>query len=220
MKIISQLAKHSKKDDDFGRNDDDWDVYKVIRKDTGDSDSEAEQERLAEYEAALKENAPEFVLDPDQELAVSQDSPEWYQLHLATERIRIPEILFQPSIIGHDQAGISETIEFILGKYPANVQKDLAANVFVTGSLAKLPGLRERLVCDLRKMRPAGDHIGVTVARDPAGDAWRGGRDFARKNAENGECFVTRQEFLENGAEFLKEHRLSNRYFRTPEDPS
>ena len=32
MKIISQLAKHSKKDDDFGRNDDDWDVYKVIRK--------------------------------------------------------------------------------------------------------------------------------------------------------------------------------------------
>ena len=63
--------------------------------DTGDSDSEAEQERLAEYEAALKENAPDFVLDPDQELAVSQDSPEWYQLHLATERIRIPEILFQ-----------------------------------------------------------------------------------------------------------------------------
>ena len=64
--------------------------------DTGDSDSEAEQERLAEYEAALKENAPDFVLDPDAEADnVSQDSPEWYQIHLATERIRIPEILFQ-----------------------------------------------------------------------------------------------------------------------------
>ena len=66
--------------------------------DTGDSDSEAEQERLAEYEAALKENAPDYVLDPDEQLAVSQDSPEWYQLHLATERIRIPEILFQVSV--------------------------------------------------------------------------------------------------------------------------
>ena len=54
-----------------------------------------------------------------------------------------------------------------------------------------------------------------------AGDAWRGGRDFARSNADDGsDCFVTRQEFLENGAEFLKEHRLSNRYFRTPQDPS
>ena len=32
MKIISQLAKNTKKEDDFGRNDDDWDVYKIIRK--------------------------------------------------------------------------------------------------------------------------------------------------------------------------------------------
>ena len=35
MKIITQLAAaktKSKKEDDFGRNDDDWDVYNVIRK--------------------------------------------------------------------------------------------------------------------------------------------------------------------------------------------
>ena len=83
--------------------------------DTGDSDSEAEQERLAEYEAALKENAPDFVLDPDQELAVSQDSPEWYQLHLATERIRIPEILFQ---VGGDsvRCSLSGCNKFLLGR--------------------------------------------------------------------------------------------------------
>ena len=38
------------------------------------------------------------MLDPDAAAEadnVSQDSPEWYQIHLATERIRIPEILFQ-----------------------------------------------------------------------------------------------------------------------------
>ena len=56
---------------------------------------------------------------------IARDSPEWYQLHLATEQIRISEILFQPSIIGHEQAGISETIEFILKKcyrgYHANL---------------------------------------------------------------------------------------------------
>ena len=52
-------------------------------------------------------------------------------------------------------------------------------------------------------------------------DAWRGGRDFAQGNAggSGGDCYVTRQEFLEKGAEFLKEHRLSNRYFRTPTLP-
>ena len=77
--------------------------------------------------------------------------------------------LLQPSIIGHDQAGISETVEFVLGKFPAAVQRALAANVFVTGSLARLPGMRERLVADLRRVRPAGDPIGVTVAKDPGG---------------------------------------------------
>ena len=59
----------------------------------GDSDSEEEQERLTEYESVLKEHDPSFSLPEDEE--VSHDSVEWYQLHLATERIRTPEILFQ-----------------------------------------------------------------------------------------------------------------------------
>ena len=32
MRIISQLAKREKKDDNFGRRDEDWDVYKAINK--------------------------------------------------------------------------------------------------------------------------------------------------------------------------------------------
>ena len=32
MRMISQLAKNSKKEDNFGMNDDDWEVYKKINK--------------------------------------------------------------------------------------------------------------------------------------------------------------------------------------------
>ena len=59
--------QHTKKDDTFGMNDDDWDVYKKIRKDTGDSDSEEEQEKLAEYENVLRENDPNFDQDDDKD---------------------------------------------------------------------------------------------------------------------------------------------------------
>ena len=45
---MAQLAKSSKKDDNFGANDDDWEVYKKINKDHGDSDSEEELERLTQ----------------------------------------------------------------------------------------------------------------------------------------------------------------------------
>ena len=52
MRMISQLAKVNKKEDTFGMNDDDWDVYNTVRKDQGDSDSEEEQQKLTEYEAS------------------------------------------------------------------------------------------------------------------------------------------------------------------------
>ena len=48
----------------------------------------------------------------------------------------------------------------------------MVSGVFVTGSLASLPGLKERLEIDLRAMRPFGSTFEVKVARDPKLDAW------------------------------------------------
>ena len=40
-------------------------------------------------------------------------------------RISLP----QPSILGHDQAGISETVEFVLKKYPPETQVSQSGRV-------------------------------------------------------------------------------------------
>ena len=77
---------------------------------------------------------PKFSNSSQDNDEISRDSPEWYQIHLATERLRVPEIYFQPSIIGCDQAGISETLDFILKKYDEETSTNLASNVFVTGT--------------------------------------------------------------------------------------
>lgn len=42
MRLISQLARNTKKEDTFGQRDEDWDVYKQISREAGDSDSEEE----------------------------------------------------------------------------------------------------------------------------------------------------------------------------------
>lgn len=64
MRIISQLArKESRKEkfgDDFGKRDEDWDVYKTISRENGDSDSETENEKLMEYEEILRHHDPTF----------------------------------------------------------------------------------------------------------------------------------------------------------------
>ena len=66
-------------------------------------------------------------------------------MHLATEQIRAPELLFQPSMSGSCQAGLAELVEFVLVKFPSHVAEQLANNVFLTGGLAGIQGLQERL---------------------------------------------------------------------------
>ncbi|CAI9575892.1 unnamed protein product [Staurois parvus] len=41
---------------------------------------------------------------------------EYHQMYLGTERIRVPEVLFQPSLIGEDQAGLAETMQYMLDR--------------------------------------------------------------------------------------------------------
>ncbi|XP_052220577.1 actin-related protein 5-like isoform X2 [Dreissena polymorpha] len=125
MKIISQLAKNTKKDDTFGQDDKDWDVYKEINPNMSDSDSEAEELQLEELETMLKEHDPDFQKEMDKE-AGEFDITEYYRLHIAVERIRVPELLFQPSMIGLDQAGIVETMDYVFKKYTAQLQDRLA----------------------------------------------------------------------------------------------
>lgn len=49
---------------------------------------------------------------------------EAHQLHVGVERLRAPEILFQPGMIGIEEAGLAETIAYVLKQYtPENQVK-------------------------------------------------------------------------------------------------
>lgn len=76
MRIISQLARKEKGDDDFGMRDEDWDVYKAISKD-GDSDSDTENEKLIEFEEILRHHDPTFE---DHQQIVPECAAESYQV--------------------------------------------------------------------------------------------------------------------------------------------
>lgn len=57
-------------------------------------------------------------------------------------------------MIGIGEAGLAETIDFVLKLFPAETQQRLVNNVFLTGGVAKLSGLRERLNKELMEIRP------------------------------------------------------------------
>ncbi|KAJ2354741.1 Nuclear actin-protein involved in chromatin remodeling, partial [Coemansia sp. RSA 2618] len=155
--------------------------------------------------AILEKTAAPLKLD---NAAIIARAAREYQLHLNVERIRVPEIIFRPSLVGLDQAGLLETIDGIVRQ--TGNRLSLVNNVFVTGGgFSGAAGILERLQKDIRSIVPAGTPIAVRRAADPLRDAWRGA---ALWSMNEGEAFkascITRQDYLEYGGEYLREHAL------------
>ncbi|XP_023218711.1 actin-related protein 5-like [Centruroides sculpturatus] len=130
-------------------------------------DSEVtDEEKIQELEIIIREYDREFNRKPftGTESSLSFSLADYYQLHLGIEQIRIPEIFFQPSIIGIDQAGIAETLEMVLSCYSHQTQLDLVQNVFLTGGCVCIPGFKERIQGELLAMRPFQSHFHVQLA--------------------------------------------------------
>ncbi|KAG0335027.1 Nuclear actin-protein involved in chromatin remodeling [Podila horticola] len=240
MKSIAALAsdapppkrrRKGQDEDTFGQDDDDWMVYREISRED-DSEDEEEANQLNEYESQLLKFDPNFLhehtmnaytpknsflhyythglgpYDP----AVGPSLEQTYQLHLNVERVRVPEVFFQPGIIGLDQTGLVETIHDVLKRFDVQARQRLVQNIHVTGGMAQIPGLVDRLDFSIRSILPATPvkSYHVRRAQDCLLDAWRGAAMLGRDMERLGKISVTRQEYDEYGGSYIKEHGLGN----------
>ncbi|KAF2745104.1 actin-like ATPase domain-containing protein [Sporormia fimetaria CBS 119925] len=240
MKAVANLAADNptKKrrrgggdDDTFGADDADWGIYRQIATGEGSDDEEEEDlaKELQKLEAQLLEHDPDFTEESTRDAQMDwtksklhaflrgpyafdpESQREANQLHLNVERIRVPEVVFQPSIAGLDQAGIVEIAAGILNERLGDspYRKDVLKDIFLTGGNTLFQGFEDRLRTELRAVLPADEEIRVRRAGDCILDAWKGAAKWAGK-AESKRAFVTRAEFLEKGGDYLKEHECGN----------
>ncbi|KAK4112300.1 ARP5-like protein [Canariomyces notabilis] len=228
-------------DDDFGADDADWGVYRSVAIGANKGDSDDDEEGEEDLEAAVraleadlltydKDFTYEHTLDAQKDWSKSllhafrygprpfdPSSPaETHRIHLNVERIRVPEVLFQPSAIaGVDQAGIVEIAGDILTqRLPsiAGLDRDqFLRDVFLTGGNTLFQNFDERLRSGLTALLPAGAPLVIRRAEDAVLDAWRGAAGWAC-TPEAKKAWVTREEYLEKGAEYFKEHDLGNAF--------
>lgn len=76
-------------------------------------------------------------------------------------------------------------------------------------------GLHERLSREMTEIRPFQTLNRIHVASNTSTDAWHGARDFAN-SSDFSNYLTTKQDYMEMGGEYLKEHYASNRYIPTP----
>lgn len=233
MKTIANLASDNttKKrrrggdEDTFGADDADWGVYRTVA--TGEQSDDEEEEDLNSHlktiEAQLLKYDPNFTEESTREAQLDwtksllhaflrgpwpfdpESQRELHQLHLNVERIRVPEVVFQPSIAGVDQAGIVEIAAGILTERLADsmYRDDILKDIFLTGGNTTFQGFEERLQNELRAVLPADAQLRVRKADDPVLDAWKGAAKWASE-AANRSNFITRADFMEKGGDYIK----------------
>ncbi|KAJ9095021.1 hypothetical protein QFC21_005814 [Naganishia friedmannii] len=153
-----------------------------------------------------------------------------YRLHLNVEKIRIPEVWFQPSIAGVDCAGIAELAGYMLNSFAEEDKKKMMQQldfqtqcIYVTGGCSLIPNIKARLERDLTSVLPFRAPLNVITDNsiptdwpiaaewptDPRLSAWQGMAHWARTE-ESQNAKVSRAEWEECGGSWLKEHRWSN----------
>jgi actin-related protein 5 len=227
-------------DDTFGANDDDWAVYRSIGTGGTGEDDEGEEDEihreLKSVEDLLLAHDPEF--DEDHTCDAQSDwrksvlhaflhgtgpfdvdsQAEVNQMHLNIERIRVPEVVFEPQIAGMDQSGIVEIASGILSHRVSNpAQREaIIRDVFCTGGNTSFKGFEERFKTELVSVLPAGSIINVRRAKDVCLDAWKGAAKWC--GSFGGSCdevewkraIISRSDYEEMGSDYLKEHRMGN----------
>eukprot|EP00828_Plagiopyla_frontata_P027736 TRINITY_DN3597_c0_g1_i3.p1 TRINITY_DN3597_c0_g1~~TRINITY_DN3597_c0_g1_i3.p1 ORF type:complete len:554 (-),score=92.69 TRINITY_DN3597_c0_g1_i3:60-1721(-) len=205
-------SKRRTVEDNFGQNDSDWDVYLSLTSNR-DNNTQAEMDHLInkinEVECELRELDADF----EENSRLGAKNPYGFgmednRIELSVERVWPIEVLFQPSLVAIDQSGLTSTMQFIIQKYPKEIQQQLLQNIVICGGGAKVKGIQQRVRQDLISANNVGVEVNVSLGGNME-ETWKGMKQWS-ENEGCREGFVKRKDYEEQGARVFKMNPFSN----------
>lgn len=128
---------------------------------------------------------------------------------LCNERFMVPELLFSPTDVGMDQAGIPEAVVQAVTACHPSLHALLYANVVLTGGSAKCPGFRDRFAAELRPLVPDDCMVHVCMGQqDPSLTAWRGMAQFVA-SGDYWKAATSRQQWEANAKAAARQQQMA-----------
>ena len=132
------------------------------------------------------------------EIEKSYELPDGNVITIGNERFRCPEVLFQPSFIGKEAAGIHDTLFATIMKCDVDIRKDLYANIVLSGGTTMFEGIAERLTKEVVALAPSTMKIKVVAPPERKYSVWIGGSILASLSTFQ-QMWISKNEYDEAG---------------------
>ena len=175
-------------------------------------------ESSAEFEIVrdIKEKMCYVALDLEKELQVADKMgaafekpyilPNGETLMIGAEMFLAPEVLFNPGVIGKETEPLHKLILSSIRSCAIDLQRDLLANIVLSGGTTMLKGLKERLYKEIKEEVPENVEVKIIAPVERATSVWIGGSILASLSGFS-RYWVTKKEIEEKGIKII--HRCT-----------
>lgn len=121
-------------------------------------------------------------------------------------RFRAVEGLFNPEIWGLDGQGIHKLIFKAIQSSSMDLRREMARNIYLCGGMSQIPGLKERLEIELKKLFPVNLKVKVNRSEYSYHSAYLGAFKFIQQ-PEYEKILISRDEWEQDKSNCLKKWR-------------
>jgi len=138
--------------------------------------------------------------EQSQEMEITYELPDGNVITIGNERFRTAEVLFRPSTIGIEQAGIHQLTFNSIMKCDVDIRKDLYNNIVMSGGSTMFPGIDARLKAEITAKAPTAMNGQIKVVAPPERkySVWIGGSILASLSTFE-DMWVKKEEYDEAG---------------------
>jgi len=134
------------------------------------------------------------------------EMPDGNILFLGSELSRAPEILFHPELCGLESDGIHQILTTSINLCDVDLQKDLYANIVLSGGSTMFSGLPERMQNEITKLAPKNE-VKIIAPPERKYSAWIGGSIMASLSTFE-EMWIRKEQYDESGPSIV--HKKCN----------